>query len=134
MEFIMGAIAPEQKRHCTILIVEDHEGMRQSMRKWLGSTFEDTEFFDASTGEAAVELCKHMKPDLVVMDIKLPGINGIEATKQIKKILPETKVIMLTIYDVPAFQAGALEVGASAFISKNTMYTELIPAIEKLMA
>jgi len=134
MEPFMGTIIPEQKRHCTILIVEDHEGMRQSMRKWLSSAFEDTDFFDASTGEAAVELCKHTRPDLVVMDIKLPGINGIEATKQIKKILPDTKVVMLTIYDVQAFQAGAIEAGASAFISKNSMYHELIPTIQRLIS
>jgi DNA-binding NarL/FixJ family response regulator len=130
----MTAIDNKKTGRSRILIVEDHEGIRNSLRQWLSTVFQDYVIRDASTGEDAVELCKEIKPDVVVMDIKLPGINGILATKQIKKMFPDTKVIMLTVYDIPAFQAEATAAGASTFISKNNMYKELIPAIQSLMA
>ena len=130
----MAATEHKKTGRSKILIVEDHNGIRSSLRQWIGAVFQDHEIRDVSTGEDAVELCKEIKPDVVVMDLKLPGINGILATKQIKKILPDTKVIMLTIYDTPAFQSSALEAGASAFLSKNDMYKELIPTIQRLMA
>lgn len=128
--------ANEHKRAAQpkILIVEDHEGMRNSLRQWISTVFQDCEVRDAGTGEDAVQLCKELKPDVVVMDIKLPGINGILATKQIKRMFPEIQVVMLTVYDIPAFQAEAAGSGASAFISKNNMYKELIPVIRKLIS
>ncbi|MFZ3138768.1 MAG: response regulator transcription factor [Thermodesulfovibrionales bacterium] len=134
MEALMTAIDNKKTDRSKILIVEDHEGIRSSLKQWLRTVFQDYVIRDVSTGEDAVELCKEIKPDVVVMDIKLPGINGILATKQIKKMFPDTKVIMLTIYDIPAFQAEATAAGASAFISKNNMYKELIPAIQRLIA
>jgi DNA-binding NarL/FixJ family response regulator len=118
----------------TIVIAEDHAGIRSSVKLWLSRIFQEYEITDVSTGEDAVELCKKAKPELVVMDLKMPGINGILATQQIKKILPDTKIIILTVYDVPAFRTGALEAGASAFLSKNDMYRELIPTIRRLIA
>jgi DNA-binding NarL/FixJ family response regulator len=118
----------------TILIVEDHAGIRSSVKLWLSRIFQEYEITDVSTGEDAVEICKKAKPELVVMDLKMPGINGILATQQIKKILPDTKIIILTIYDVPAFRTGALEAGANAFLSKNDMYRELIPTIRRLIS
>jgi len=70
---------------CTILIVEDHDTLRETLRKWLSTTFPDCVFFDAKKGEDAVDLAEAEKPDIVIMDIGLPGISGIEATRQIKK-------------------------------------------------
>jgi DNA-binding NarL/FixJ family response regulator len=132
-EILMAAVETEN-RIPTIVIAEDHAGIRSSVKQWLSRVFDEYEIRDVGTGEDAVELCRKTKPELVVMDIKMPGINGILATQQIKKILPDTKIIILTIYDVPAFRAGALEAGASAFLSKNDMYRELIPTIRRLIA
>jgi len=133
MEVLMTKLGYKKTGQSKIIIVEDHEGLRHSIRQWLGKVFEKNEIIEASTGEDAIEICKEVKPAVVIMDIKLPGINGIIATKEIKNALPDTKVIMLTVYDVPAFQTGALEAGADAFISKNDMYKELIPAIQQFM-
>jgi DNA-binding NarL/FixJ family response regulator len=132
MEILTTEFSHKKTKQSIILIVEDHDGIRHSIKQWLSKVFEKNEIIEATTGEDAVEICKKMKPDVVIMDIKLPGINGIVATKQIKKALPDTKVIMLTVYDIPAFQTGALEAGADAFISKNDMYTKLIPTIQSL--
>ncbi len=134
MEDLMTATEQKKTGRSMILIVEDHEGIRSSLKRWLSTIFEDHEIRDVKTGEEAVELCKKAKPEVVVMDVKMPGINGIMATAQIKKILPDTKIIILTVYDIPAFRAGALEAGADAFISKNHMSSDLIPAVKKLLA
>jgi two-component system invasion response regulator UvrY len=134
MEALMAVDEHKRTVRTKILIVEDHESMRNSLRQWISTVFQDYEVRDTGTGEDAVELCKEIKPDVVVMDIKLPGINGILATRQIKKMFPEIQVIVLTVYDIPAFQAEAAAAGASAFISKNNMYKELVPAIEKLIS
>jgi DNA-binding NarL/FixJ family response regulator len=133
MEALMTATEHTKTGRPKILIVEDHEGLRSSLRQWLSTAFQNHEIRDAGTGESAVKLCGEIKPELVVMDIKLPGINGLLATKQIKKILPDTKVVMLSVYDIPSFQSEAAAAGANAFISKNNLYKELVPAIQKLM-
>ena len=130
----MTATGHKKTERPTILIVEDHEGLRSSLRQWLSTAFQNHEIRDAGTGETAVQLCGEMTPELIVMDIKLPGINGLLATKQIKAMLPEAKVVMLTVYDIPSFKAEAAEAGASAFISKNNVYKELIPTIQRLIS
>jgi len=133
-EEVLMETGEKENRIPMILIAEDHAGIRSSVKQWLSRVFEEYEIRDVGTGEDAVELCRMAKPELVVMDIKMPGINGILATQQIKKLLPDTKIIILTVYDVPAFRAGALEAGASAFLSKNEMYGELIPTIRRLIS
>ena len=134
MEVLMTKLGYKKTGQSKILIVEDHAGIRHSIRQWLSKVFEENGIIEATTGEDAVELCKELKPAVVIMDIKLPGINGIIATKEIKKALPDTKVIILTVYDIPAFEAEAAAAGASAFISKNDMYKELLPTIQRLLA
>jgi len=113
-----------------ILIVEDHEGMRNSMRRWLSVLFQDHDFFDVTSGEEAIEFCKTTHPQLVLLDIKLPGINGIEAARRIKTDSPITKIIILTIYDTPEFKKSALAAGADLFLSKNSLSTDLVPAMK----
>lgn len=118
---------------CTILIVEDHNTLRESLRKWLSALFPDCTFFDVKNGEDSVDTAKAEKPDIVIMDIGLPGINGIEATRHIKHSLPEVQVIILTIHDAPEYRKDAVEAGAFAFVPKHKMYEELIPLISNLM-
>ena len=134
MEALMTATEHKETGRPKILIVEDHEGLRTSLSQMLSTVFQEYEIRDASTGENAVKLCGEIKPDLIIMDIKLPGINGLLATKQIKKMFPDTIVVMLSVYDIPSFQSEAAANGASAFLSKNNMYKDLVPTIQKLMA
>ncbi|MEW6586547.1 MAG: response regulator transcription factor [Nitrospirota bacterium] len=116
-----------------ILIVEDHEGLRHSMKRWLGTVFPACEVIDLQTGEEAIALCGELNPGLILMDIKLPGMNGLEATRELKGINPLTKIIILTIYDTNGFRKSALEAGADAFISKNHMGRDLIPAVKEAL-
>ncbi len=97
-----------------ILIVEDHEVLRQSLREWLELSFPHYQLLEASSGEEAVTMAKTMNPRLIIMDIGLPGMSGIAAAQDIKAALPDTQVVMLTIYDDEAHRADAAAAGASA--------------------
>lgn len=119
---------------CNILIVEDHDTLRESLKKWLSTTFPDCVFSNVKNGEDAVDISKLQKPDIVVMDISLPGMSGIEATRRIKHMLPEVQVIILTIHDAPEYRKDADEAGAYAFVPKHKMYEKLIPLITNIIS
>lgn len=118
----------------TILIVEDHEGVRQSLREWLELSFPLYRLLEATSGEEAISVAQAMSPRLVIMDIGLPGKNGIEAAQDIKMALPATKVVILTIHDDEAHRAYAVAAGASAYVPKRKVQTELLPVVTKLLS
>jgi two-component system, NarL family, invasion response regulator UvrY len=117
----------------SILLVEDHQGVRASLREWLHLTFPQYQLLEATTGEEAVAMAQAASPCLVIMDIGLPGMSGIEATAAIKKSLPSTQVVMLTIYDDDDYREHAAAAGASAFVAKRQVKTELLPAIRRVL-
>ena len=118
----------------TILIVEDHDAVRRSLRDWLGVEFPQCRVIEAASGEEAIALIQVESPRLVVMDISLPGMSGIEATRQIKAALPSAQVVMLTIHENDTYRADATMAGASAYVPKRVMQTELIPTLAALLA
>lgn len=117
-----------------ILIVEDHDFVRKSLSDWLCSTFPDYRIIDAKTGEEAVAIARDILPSVVIIDINLPGINGIEATRQIKRIDPHTQVAILSIYEDDVYKKDAILAGASAYISKRIMCSELIKTIQMFLS
>jgi two-component system invasion response regulator UvrY len=118
----------------TILIVEDHEAVRRSLRDWLAVEFPQCRVIEAASGEQALALIQIESPRLVIMDISLPGMSGIEATRQIRATLPSAQIVMLTIHNGDAYRADAAAAGASAFVPKRAMQTELIPTLAALLA
>jgi len=117
-----------------ILIVEDHQGVRQSLREWLELSFPQYQLLEAISGEEAVTMAQTMSPCLVIMDIGLPGMNGIEAARGIKAAAPATRVVVLTIYDDEAHRADAAAAGVSAYVPKRKVQTELLPVLTRLLA
>ena len=117
----------------TILIVEDHNAVRESLLAWLGSSFPQHEVIATANGEEAVKVAAVTVPDVVVMDISLPGISGIEAAQQIKRHTEEVQVVMLTIHEEQAYQADAEAAGASAFVPKRLMQSMLLPTLKGLL-
>jgi two-component system, NarL family, invasion response regulator UvrY len=117
-----------------ILIVEDHAIVRKSLREWLELSFPHYQMLEATSGEEAVTMARAMSPRLIIMDIGLPGMSGIEATQGIKAVLPDTQVVMLTIYDDEAHRADAAAVGASAYVPKRKVRTELLPVVTRLLS
>jgi DNA-binding NarL/FixJ family response regulator len=116
-----------------ILIVEDHDAVRRSLRDWLGVAFPQYQIVEAASGEEAIVMAQASLPRLVIMDIGLAEMNGIEATRRIKAIMPAAQVIMLTIHEDEAYRTDAAVVGVSAYILKRKMYTELIPVMVELL-
>ena len=118
----------------TILIVEDHEAVRRSLRDWLEVEFPRCRVIEAASGEEAITLIQVESPRLVLMDISLPGMSGVEATRQIKAALPSAQIVMLTIHECDTYRTDATSAGASAYVPKRVMQTELIPTLAALLA
>jgi len=117
----------------TILIVEDHTDVRRALRDWLGLEFPRCRVIEAASGEEAIALARSESPRLVVMDIRLPGMNGIETARQIKAALPFTQIVMLTIHTGDIYLADARAAGASAYVTKQRMHSELVPTLAALL-
>ena len=118
----------------TILIVEDHDDVRRALRDWLTVEFPHCRVLGVACGEEAIALSRIESPGLVVMDVRLPGMNGFETTRHIKAVLPSTHIVMLTIHTGDAYRADAKAAGASAYVTKQTMHAELIPTLAALLA
>lgn len=116
-----------------ILIVEDHDAVRRSLIGWLGPVFSRHQFIEAASGEEAVRICRTVSPDVVLMDIGLPLLNGIETTKRIKSIAPAAEVVMLTIHEDERYRADASTAGATAYVPKRLMQKELLPVLTALL-
>ncbi len=118
----------------TILIVEDDAKVRKLLAEWMSLKFVGCRILEAATGEDGVRLARAASPQVVLMDITLPGMNGIEATRRIKADVPTAAVVILTIHEASAYRKDATSAGASAYIPKRKMQTELIPALRRLLA
>jgi DNA-binding NarL/FixJ family response regulator len=112
-----------------VLLADDHALVREGTRRLL-ETEKDVEVIaEAANGEEAVEATKRLHPDIAIMDIAMPGMGGIEATRAIKVYCPETAVLVLSAYDDEPYLMKLLEVGAAGFLLKNVHGKELISAI-----
>ena len=113
-----------------ILLVEDHVVVRESIRRSLETQSEFNVVGEASDGEEAVRLADKLKPDVIIMDISMPKLNGIEATKQIKANHPSIAILILTAYDYEQYIFSLLSAGAAGYLLKDVSIRELIEAIE----
>jgi len=118
----------------TILIVEDHEAVRSLLREWLLAAFPQCCVIEATSGEEAIAIAQARSPRVVVMDVDLPGITGIEATRQIKATVPSAQVVILTGHEADVYRASATAAGASAYVPKRTLQTELLPTLAALLS
>ncbi len=112
-----------------ILLAEDHVVVRQGTRQLLEHEPDFEIVGEAGDGEEAVRLAAQLKPDVVIMDVAMPKLSGIEATKQIKAQLPSVIVLVLTGYDYDEYVFSMLEAGAAGYLLKNVSGDELIHAI-----
>ena len=112
-----------------ILLVDDHQIMREGLMSLMANEPDLEVVGDASDGRQAVQLAKKLKPDLVVMDISMPGLSGIEATRQILDEVERTRVLALSMHADPRFVAGALEAGAHGYMIKDCTSQELLECI-----
>ncbi len=112
-----------------VLLVDDHEIVRTGLRMLFQAEPDILIVGEAGSGEAAIAAVTALKPDVVVMDIAMPGMNGIEATRQIKAVSPETAVLALTMHEEEPYFFQMLEAGASGYVPKRATADDLISAI-----
>ena len=112
-----------------MLIVDDNAPFRQSLREMLREQFSTMGVEEAEDGEDALNKIETLSPHLVFMDIKLPGQNGLEVTREIKARYPGVRVIILTSYDLPEYREAAENYGADYFLSKGSSSREEIIAL-----
>jgi DNA-binding NarL/FixJ family response regulator len=113
----------------TVLLVDDRPAVRRGLRMRLEMEPDVIVLGEASDGRAAVELAATLHPDVVVMDIEMPGMDGLTAANALRRLSPESAVIILTLYDSEDARRRAREAGAAAFIAKHEAGATLIPAI-----
>lgn len=116
-----------------ILIVEGHDAVRNSLRDWLELVLPRFRVIEATSGEEAIDLLRNEIPSLIIMALNLPGMNGIEATRQIKAISPSTQVVIMTLHEDRIYRAYAQAAGASAIIPKLFAPSVLRPTLFSLL-
>ena len=116
----------------TILLVDDHPLFRKGLRLLFDEERDMKVVGEAGDGEEAISRVRELSPDVVVMDISMPGLNGIEATRQILTEAPETKVLALSIQGGKQFVKDMLEAGAAGYILKDSVPEELTDAVRKV--
>lgn len=115
-----------------VLVVDDHDLVRTGIRRMLADVPGLSVVGEAGSGEEALLRVRELKPDLVLMDVKMPGIGGLEATRKINRSHPEIKVIAVTACDEEPFPSRLLQAGASGYLTKGAALEEMIKAIRQV--
>ena len=122
------------QKKITVLLVDDHSLVRRGFRRMLEDEPDMDVVGEAGDGEESVKLAKQLQPQVVVMDCALPGMNGLDATRQIMEQSPDTSVLMLSMHSESTWVRQAIEAGAKGYVLKNALDLELGAAIRKIAA
>ncbi|HET6948445.1 MAG TPA: response regulator transcription factor [bacterium] len=125
----MARPAPVPATDISVLIAEDHAVVREGIRMILDAQADVEVVGEARDGEEAVRLAKQLHPDVVVMDISMPRMNGVEATQEIKRSLPDTQVLILTMHEEESYVFQLLRLGAAGYVLKRAAATDLVEAV-----
>jgi len=117
-----------------IILVDDHQVVRDGIKAVLGREADFAVVGEARDGAAAVEVCRRLHPSVVLMDVNLPGMNGIDATAQIRRECPEVNVVVLSMRGDEGTVMGAIGAGASGFVLKQSSFSEVITALRAVAA
>ena len=123
---------PVATSEITCLIVDDHEVVREGLRLSLSRAPNIRVIGEAGDGESAVALAERRRPDVVIMDVRMPGMDGLEATKLLMEKVPESAVLIFTAYSERSLLSRGLESGAKGYILKEAPHATLLRAIEKV--
>lgn len=117
-----------------ILLADDHDLVRKGIERLLADIDDVSVIGHATSGEEAVQRCRELKPDVVLMDVRMPGIGGLEATRKITARDPQIKVIAVSAWDDDPLPSRLLQAGASGYVAKGAPFDDVIKAIRKVMA
>jgi DNA-binding NarL/FixJ family response regulator len=117
-----------------VLIVDDHELARTGMRMLLAGAPRLEIVGEAGDGRDALSLCRRLRPDLVLMDVRLPDMDGLAATRAIRTAQPEIRVLLITMYEAPEYASEAVRAGAAGFLLKGASRREVLAALKRALA
>jgi DNA-binding NarL/FixJ family response regulator len=120
------------RRPTRLAIADNHELARQSLQNMLSDEPEIEIVGEAANGRQALLLCSRLRPDLTLMDVRMPVMDGLEATKKLKQKYPEISVLMLTMHENPDYLLEALKAGAAGYVLKDAPQEEIIEAIRRV--
>ena len=115
-----------------ILIADDHAVLRAGLRRLIGEQPDMDVVGEAADGEEAVRRTRELRPDVALMDLTMPGLGGLKAIERIRQDCPETRVLVLTMHDVPAYLRSVLAAGGSGYVVKRAADSELLSAIRSV--
>ena len=116
-----------------ILIADDHANVRRGLREILADAFSGSQFSEASDGDQVLTQLINSQHDLLLLDINMPGRNGLEVLKDVKRTYPLLPVIMVSVQPESQYALRCLRAGAAAYINKNSASDDLAPAVRKMM-
>jgi DNA-binding NarL/FixJ family response regulator len=117
--------------HARLLLADDHRMLREGLRRSLEERGLDV-IGEAADGEEAVRLAEHLRPDVVLMDVSMPVLDGVDATRAVRARVPDTRVVMLTMHGDPATIRRALRAGASGYLVKDCSISDIVSTIERV--
>ncbi len=115
-----------------VLIADNNAKFIQTVKSFLANEQDIEIVGNARNGKEAISKAKELKPDIILMDVRMPEMNGFKSTSSINQIMPEVKIIILTIYDIDEYRKAAITSGASGFVVKNVIKDELIQTIREV--
>ena len=129
---MLQVYSANEEKGIGVLLVDDRPTVRRGLRMWLEVEPEVSVVGEAADGEEAVSLAEKLRPDVVLMDVKMPGVDGIEATGKLQAVDPCIAVVILSLYDDTDTRVRARNAGAAAFVAKHRMKPELLVTIRRL--
>jgi DNA-binding NarL/FixJ family response regulator len=116
-----------------ILVVDDHEVVRKGVRSVLGTRKDIEVCGEAANGQEAIETALQLRPDLIILDVTMPTMDGLTAAREIKKVLPKIPIIILSMHDRPAIARAAQKAGAQGFVTKGSVSPTLLNAVDAVL-
>ena len=116
-----------------VLLAEDHTIVREGLRSLLEATGRVEVVGEADNGRSAVEIARELRPDVAIVDVSMPELDGVEATRQIKRAAPQVRVIVLTMHSAEVYMKEVFRAGASGYLVKKTAARDLLMAVEAVM-
>jgi DNA-binding NarL/FixJ family response regulator len=117
----------------SILLVEEHNEMRAALREWLLVSLDSANLREARNLQEAIDQTEQTMPDVVLINLELPGMNGIEATRELRRRCPSCPVVIMSVNDSEALRSAALGAGAVAFVSKRELPHGLLPILGRIL-
>jgi two-component system, NarL family, response regulator LiaR len=116
-----------------LMVADDHDLVREGLCTLLGGEADLEVVGEARDGQEAIELCRELRPDLVLMDVRMPNFDGLEATRKIKEEMPEVSVVMVTMHENPDYLLEAVRAGAAGYVLKDAAGERLIEAVRRTL-